>query len=71
MVEPLDGFAQEDEHVGGGQLVRVGEELGEEGDHRGRYVLELDGARVERAHQQLTVPGGQTDIRGDGAADGT
>lgn len=54
----LDGLAHQKQHVGGGQLVGVGQEVGEDGDDRFGHGRELDAAGVEGAHQQLAVLAG-------------
>ena len=53
--EPIHGLAHKDEHIHGGQLVGVRQELHQDGNNGAGHVWELDARGVERAHQQLTV----------------
>ena len=55
VAEPIHRLAHKDQHIHGGQLIGVGEELHEDGNDGARHVRELDAGGVERAHQQLTV----------------
>jgi len=53
--ELLDGLADEDQHVGGGQFVGVRKEFHQHGYNIGGHVGELNRACVQGAYEQLPV----------------